>query len=68
MVGKYQEVYVDLEDFDTADLIEELENRDEYVPFDTKELVEKIWHNRRNGLEYDSLVDKLIYDVLGKVI
>lgn len=68
MSGRYQEVYVDLKDFDTRDLIIELEDRDEYVPFDTKELIEKIWLRRRNGLEYDSLVDTLIYDVLGKVI
>lgn len=67
-MGRYQEVYVDLKDFDTRDLILELEDRDDYVPFDTKELIEKIWLRRRNGLEYDSLVDTLIYDVLGKVI
>jgi len=65
------EVEVDLADFDTADLIEELEHRGglpvEYEG-DAKEIVEAIWLRRRNGQDYDDLVDQLIYKVLGKVI
>ena len=65
------EVEVDLSDFDTDDLLEELEIRGSLpadVPGDSKDLVEAIWLRRRNGKNYDDLVDKLIYNVTGHVI
>lgn len=77
----YVEVYVDerdaLEEIDTDDLYEELKRRGENPTHlqdsfisetDMRELLEKIWHNRRNGKPYDAELDKLIYGVLGKVI
>ncbi len=73
-VYKEVEVEVDLDDFDTEDLVQELQDRN--YTFDTedvsasatKELLEAIWQKRRTGKDYDFEVDQLIYKVLGKVI
>ena len=67
------EVEVDLSDFETDDLIEELEERGQSMgngagPYDSKELVEKIWMLRRNGQDYNYLLDQLIYNVTGHII
>ena len=70
----YKEVDVDvnLGDFDTSDLIEELEERGELPlstgPYDSKELVQKIWMARRQGKDYQALLDDLIYAVTGQII
>jgi hypothetical protein len=68
------EVEVDLSDFDTDDLIEELENRE--MDFNTKYvdgeqmrlLLETIWQKRRIGQDYQRELDDLIKGVLGKVV
>jgi len=68
------EVDVDLGDFDTDDLIEELESRGELSlrtgpgPYDSKELVEQIWMLRRNGQNYQRQLDDLVYAVTGRII
>lgn len=71
-VYKEVDVEVDLSDFDTEDLIEELEERGELPlstgPYDSKELVQKIWMARRNGKDYQSLLADLIYVVTGRVV
>jgi hypothetical protein len=71
-VYKEVDVEVDLSDFDTEDLIEELEERGELPlstgPYDSKELVQKIWMARRNGKDYQALLDDLIYVVTGRVV
>ena len=65
---------VDLSDFDTDDLIEELEDRGKWpgssdIRFDSTELLETIWKKRRLGNhDYQTDLDQLIYAVLGKVI
>ena len=68
----YTEVDVDLSEFDTDDLVEELESRgrslDVSSSANTTELLEKIWILRREGKEYQTELDSLIYNVLGKVI
>jgi hypothetical protein len=66
------EVEVNLADFDTKDLIEELQDR-EAMPsegsFDAKELLEAIWLKRRQGNnDYQTELDQLIYQVLGYAI
>jgi hypothetical protein len=65
------EVDVDLTDFDTDDLIEELESRGS-LPVeqngDAKELVQSIYLKRRLGQDYQHELDKLIYQVTGKII
>jgi hypothetical protein len=71
-VYKEIDVEVDMSDFDTEDLIEELEERGELPlstgPYDSKELVQKIWMARRNGKDYQALLDDLIYVVTGRVV
>ena len=62
------EVDVDLGDFDTDDLIEELEHRETLPTVAAKNIVYEIWMNRRIGKPYEDLLDKLIYDVLGKTL
>lgn len=64
------EIDVDLSDFDTEELIEELELRDS-LPSDNSinSLVEQIWMKRRMGNnDYQTELDKLIYKVLGKIV
>ena len=69
------EVDVDMSDFETDDLIEELENRG--LDYNTKgvdademrALLESIWKKRRLGNhDYQQELDRLIYGVLGKII
>jgi hypothetical protein len=70
----YTEVEVDvsLSDFDTEDLLDELDNRGSLPTegdVDAKELVNKIWLKRRVGNhDYQKELDELIYQVLGRVI
>jgi hypothetical protein len=68
----YISIDVELDDFDDDDLIEELQSRGYSglvnASSDTKSALMEIYLQRRLGLSYDSLLDKLIYDVLGKVI
>lgn len=62
------EVDVDLQDFDTDDLIDELENRGHMADTESKELVNAIYQKRRLGKDYQSELDALIYLVLGKCV
>ena len=66
------EVDVDLGDFDTDDLREELESRGE-LPVehggDATELLTAIWLKRRVGrTDYQQELDQLIYAGLGKIV
>ena len=64
------EVDVDLGDFDTDDLIEELESRGsgsaEYG--DGKDMLRTIYEKRRIGQDYQLELDQLIYAGLGNII
>ena len=65
------EVDVDLDDFDTDDLIEELERRGRGVEINEnegRELLLDIWQKKRLGKDYQTELDNLIYTVIGKVI
>ena len=64
------EVDVDLSDFDTEDLIEELESRGSGVSDfgDGKELLNTIYEKRRLGKDYQAELDQLIWLGLGKII
>jgi hypothetical protein len=66
------EIDVDLVDFETDDLIEELESRGKFFagvgPYDSKELVEQIWMLRRNGQDYQRQLDDLIYNITGRIV
>ena len=61
------EVDVDLTYFETEDLIDELENRGHMADTTSKEIVESIYQNRRNGKDFSHELDQLIYTVLGKI-
>jgi hypothetical protein len=70
----YTEVEVDVElaDFDTDDLLEELESRGA-LPADSqgdaKGLLEAIWMKRRMGrTDYQTELDQLIYAGLGRIV
>lgn len=68
------EVEVNLADFDTYDLIEELESRG--VDYNTqgvdgdemRSVLEQVWLRRRQGQDYQAQLDSLIYGVLGKLV
>ena len=64
------EVDVDLEDFETEDLIEELESRGSGVMDygDGKEVLQSIYEKRRLGKDYQYELDQLIWLGLGKVL
>jgi hypothetical protein len=64
------EVDVNLGDFDTDDLIEELENRGSGIAEygDGKEILEIIYEKRRVGKDYQSELDQLIWLGLGRVL
>jgi len=69
----YTEVEVDVElyDFETDDLVEELESRG-VLPVEgdvnAKEIVEQMYQLGRLGKPCDQLLDRLFYSVLGRVI
>jgi hypothetical protein len=64
------EVDVDLSDFDTDDLIEELESRGSGVMDygDGKDILRVIYEKRRLGQDYQTELEQLIYLGLGKII
>ena len=66
------EVDVDLADFETDDLLDELASRSSLPmeeDFHGKELLEQIWMKRRMGNhDYQQELDQLIYQVTGHVI
>lgn len=60
---------ISLSDIDSETLIEELERRqlrDEEI--EPHPLLIKIWEKRRLGKDYQTELDTLLYDVLGKVL
>ena len=64
------EVDVDMSDFDTDDLIEELESRGAGTGEfgDGKEILQTIYEKRRLGRDYQAELDQLIWLGLGRVI
>ena len=62
-------VDVDLDDFDTDDLISELESRgDFYKPNQSHiALITKIYEKRRLGQDIQRDLDDLIYDTIGRI-
>lgn len=68
------DVYIDLDEFDDDELLDELERRGldmntRYVSGDQmRELLEKIWQNRREGKNYQRELDDIIWYGLGKLV
>jgi hypothetical protein len=75
-MSKYKTIYtevevdVDISEFDSEDLIEELESRSLgfAVSESSKNLLETIWLKRREGRDYQYELDQLIYAGLGKIV
>lgn len=69
-IYKEVEVDVELDDFDDDDLLDELESRGvSTVGYsDGKDLLYRIWLRRRQGQDYQTELDQLIYNGLGKVL
>ena len=77
-MSKYKTIYtevevdVDISEFETDDLLDELASRSSLpteADSNAKELVEQIWLKRRVGNhDYQQELDKLIYQVTGHVI
>ena len=67
---KEVEVDVDLSDFDTDDLIEELESRGAGTTDygDGKDILNAIYEKRRLGKDYQQELDQLIWLGLGKIL
>ena len=67
---KEVEVDVDLSDFETDDLIEELESRGSGVMDygDGKDMLQSIFEKRRLGQDYQTELETLIYLGLGRII
>ena len=61
-------------DFDDDELIEELESRDyrvykdHQIDDDVVQLLRTVWKLRREGQDYQSALDELIYLTLGKIV
>lgn len=64
------EVDVDLGDFDTEDLVEELESRGHGTTEfgDGREILQVIYEKRRLGKDYQTELNELIWLGLGKVL
>lgn len=64
------EVDVDLGEFDTDDLIEELESRGAGTGEfgDGKEILQSIYEKRRLGQDYQTELSALIYLGLGRIV
>jgi hypothetical protein len=64
-------VDVDLDDFDTEDLVEELERRGMGMEVSSQtgtELITAIYQKRRLGQDYQRELDELIYLGIGKIV
>lgn len=59
------EVEVNLEEFDTEDLVEELENRGHYAG--PQELLTRIYEKRKMGHSYEQELDELIWQAIGRI-
>lgn len=69
-VETYVSVDVDLGEFDTDDLIEELESRGKAVGSltDNSVLVNSIYEKRRLNQDYQKELDELLYQVTGRFL
>jgi hypothetical protein len=70
-VEKWIDVDVDLEDFDDEDLLEEIESRglgSFSRPEDRIDLFKQLYQLRRTGQDYQGVLDRLLYETLGKIV
>jgi len=64
------EVDIDLNDFSDEDILEEMEHRGLSMVDVTinTELLVTIYHKRRNGKDYQTELDQLIYNGIGRIL
>jgi hypothetical protein len=65
------EVDVDISEFDTDDLLEELEERGALPAegnVNAKELIEQMYYLHRRGQDCTPFLDQLFYSVLGRIV
>ena len=70
-VYKEVEVDVDLDDFEDDELLDEIERRNlgsNVSNESVAELVDTIYHLRRQGRDFEQELDRLVYAVTGRVI
>lgn len=65
----YVDVDVDLEDFETEDLLDELDRRGQSVANSeyVTDLIKTIYEKRRNGLDFSYELDTMIHETIGRV-
>ena len=61
------EVDVDLADFDTDDLIDEINRRNKTSSTSMQDQITKIYELKRTNKSYEEELDLLIYDVIGRM-
>lgn len=70
----YKEIEIDLSEFDTEELKEELEARGVEFPDNAvdgekvHDLIQQIWQKRRTGFSFDEEIDQLIWEGIGKIV
>jgi len=69
-VSQEVDVDIDMEDFDTSELVQELERRGAGATDygDGKDILRAIYENRRLGKDYQADLDQLIWMGLGKTL
>ena len=61
------ELEVDMDDFEDHELLEELDKRNILVGVAGMQMINEIYETRKVGKPYDHLLDKLIYETIGRV-
>ncbi len=65
----YIEIDVDLKDFSDDDIYEEAIARELFsVDYDIAVLIRSLYEKRRLGKDYQSELDKIIYETIGKIV
>jgi hypothetical protein len=69
-VSQEVDVDIDMEDFDTSELVQELERRGAGATDcgDGKDILKAIYEKRRLGKDYQADLDQLIWMSLGKTL
>ena len=60
-------VDIDFEEFETEDLLEELERRKVFGSNDIMALINRIYEKRRLGIDFNDELNLLIYNSIGKI-
>ena len=73
-VEKYVDIEIDLEDLDDDDLVSELSRRqingtlEQSLTFEATTLLTTIFNKRRTGADYQTELDELIYQGIGRIL